>query len=171
VTNYLWVLWIPTRLYSHVTPPSRDRAEAALRSLREAYDSFDVHQTSVALDSADYDTALHDGLIDAAIRVENDTGEILAVEDRGRCEPRVRFDHEAGNDPVETARSTLADTTGVVCRVTDLRRVSVLSIHDETDAGRPAKFALDVRLSGLYEGGEPGNGLDWCDGLDDRAIE
>ncbi|MFC6939289.1 hypothetical protein ACFQE8_04845 [Salinirubellus sp. GCM10025818] len=154
-----------------MTPPSRDRAEAALRSLRGAYDSFDVHQTSVSLDPGAYDTALHDGLIDAAIRVENDAGEVLVVEDRSRCEPRVRFDHEAGSDLAETARSALADTTGVVCRVTDLRRVSVLAIHDETDASRPAKFALDVRLSGLYEGGEPGNGFDWCDGLEVQAIE
>ena len=153
-----------------MTPSSRDRAEAALRSLREAYDSFDVHQTSVALEPAAYDTVLGDGLVYAAIRVENDAGEVLAMENGGWREPRVRFDHEEGTNPVETARSALVDSTGVVCRMTDLRTVSVLTIHDEMDVSRSPKFALDVRLSGRYEDGDPGDGLAWRDGVGERVI-
>jgi hypothetical protein len=152
-----------------VTRSSRDRVEAALRSLREAHRSFDVHQASVALAPPSYDTALSDGLVDASIRVENAAGEVLAVEEGGWREPSVRFDHEEGADLVEAARRAVADLTGVGCRVTGLREVSMVTIHDEADAGRPPKFALDVRLSGRYEGGEPRDGAAWRDGLDPRA--
>ena len=153
-----------------VTRPSRDRVEAALRSLRETDRRFDVHQTSVALAPSSYETALRDGLVDAAIRVENAAGEVLAVRESGWREPRVRLDHREGTDLVEAARTALAEATGVVCRVTGLREVSVVTIHDESDASRPPKFALDVRLSGRYEGGEPRGGVVWRDRVDERAV-
>jgi len=153
-----------------VTLSSRDRVEAALRSLRETYRSFDVHQTSVALDPPSYDAALSDGLVDAAVRVENATGEVLGVEEDGWREPRVRVDHREGTDLVEAARSALSDLTGVVCRVTGLRDVSMVAIHDESDADRSPKFALDVRLSGRYEAGEPGEGAAWREGVAGRSV-
>ena len=153
-----------------MTLSSRDRVETALRSLRESYRSFDVHQASVALAPSSYDTALSDGLVDAAVRVENAAGEVLAVRENGWQEPRVRFDHREGADLVGAARAAFADLTGVVCRVTGLREVSMVTIHDETDASRPPKFALDVRLSGRYEGGEPLEGAAWRDGLEERVV-
>lgn len=151
-----------------MTTSSRDRVEAVLRSLRERHRSFDVHQTSVALAPAVYDTALGDGLVDATVRVENAAGEVLAVEGEG-SEPCVRVDHREGTDLAETVRSALADATGVTCRITDLREVSMLTIHDEADTERPPKFALDVRLTARYEGGDLGDGLVWRDGVEQRA--
>jgi hypothetical protein len=155
---------------SRVTRSSRDRVEAALRSLREPCRSFDVHRTSVAVDPPAYEAALGDGLVDAAIRVEKAAGEVLGVEAGGWREPRVRVDHREGTDLVEAARSALADLTGVVCRVTGLREVSVVALHDEADADRPPKFALAVRLSGRYEGGEPGEGVAWREGIAGRSV-
>ena len=149
---------------------SRDRVERALRSLGETYRSFDVHQTSVALAPTSYETALSDGLVDAAIRVENGAGEVLAVEEGRWREPHVRLDHDEGTDLVESARSSLAETTGVDCRVTGLRDVSMVTIHDEADRDRPPKFALEVRLSGRYEGGEPRSGAAWRDGVEEGAL-
>ena len=152
-----------------VTSSSRDRVETALRSLREKHRSFDVHQASVALAPTSYDTALSDGLVDAAVRVENAAGEVLTVEGDWR-EPRVRVDHREGTDLLETARSALADRTGIVCRVTGLQEVSMLTIHDEADTDRAPKFALDVRLSGRYESGEPRDGHVWHHGIENRAV-
>jgi hypothetical protein len=153
-----------------MTLSSRDRVEATLRSLRETYRSFDVHQTSVALEPTSYDTVLDDGLVDVEVRIENAAGEVLAVEEGGWREPHVRVDHREETDLVEATRAALADLTGVVCRVTDLREVSMVTIHDEADADRPPKFALDVRFSGRYARGNPGDGVAWCDGLETRAV-
>jgi hypothetical protein len=152
-----------------VTPSSPDRVEAALRSLRETYRAFDVHQTSVALDPPAYETALGDGLVDAAIRVENAAREVLAVEEGGWRVPRVRVDHREGTDLVEAVRGELVDLTGVVCRVTGLREASMVAIHDGADPDRSPKFALDVRFSGRYEDGDPHDGAAWRDGLEERA--
>jgi len=153
-----------------VTRSSCDRVEAALRSLRETYYTFDVHQASIALERPSYETALSGGLVEASVRVENGSGEVLAVEEGDWREPRVRVDHEDGAAIVEAARSALADLTGVACRVTDIREVSMVTIHDETDGTRPPKFALDVRFTGRYEGGEPRSGAAWCDAFEPRAV-
>ena len=153
-----------------MTLTSRDRVERALRSLRETYRSFDVHQTSVALAPTSYETALSDGLVDAAIRVENGAGEVLAVEEGRWREPHVRLDHADGADLVEAARSALAEATGVVCRVTGLRDASMVTIHDEADGDRPPKFVREVRLAGRYEGGEPRGGAAWRDGIEEGAL-
>lgn len=146
-----------------MTLSSRDRVERVFRSLRETDRSFDVHQTSVALTPDSYETVLRDGLVDAAVRVENADGEILAVEENGWREPRVRFDHVEGVDPVESAQSAIEDLTGVACRLTGLSDVSMVTIHDETDTDRPPKFVLDVRFLARYEGGEPRGGTVWRD--------
>jgi len=153
-----------------VTGSSCDRVEAALRSLRETYRSFDVHQASIALERPSYETALSGGLVEASVRIENGSGEVLAVEEGDWREPRVRVDHEDGATIVEAARSALADLTGVACRVTDLREVSMVTIHDETDGTRPPKFALDVRLLGRYVDGKPRGGTAWRDGLEEPAV-
>ncbi|MEF8843077.1 MAG: hypothetical protein V5A62_15880 [Haloarculaceae archaeon] len=153
-----------------MTRSSHDRVEAALRSLRETYRRFDVHQASIALERPSYETALSGGPVEASVRVENGAGEVLAVEEGNWREPRVRVDHEDGAAIVEAARSALADLTGVACRVTDLREVSMVTIHDETDGTRPPKFALDIRFTGRYEGGEPRGGAAWCDGLETRVV-
>ena len=146
-----------------VVRSSRDRVERVFRSLRETYRSFDVHQTSVALTPTAYETVLRDGLVDAAVRVENADGAVLAVEDDGWREPRVRFDHEEGVGPAECAQSAIADLTGVACRITGPSEVSMVTIHDQTDADRPPKFVLDVRFLARYEGGTPRDGAAWRD--------
>lgn len=153
-----------------MTRPSGDRVEAAIRSLRETYRSFDVHQTSIALAPSSYDTALGDGLVDAAVRVENAAGEVLAVRDGDWREPRVRIDYREGTDLVGAVRAGLADATGVVPRVTGLRDVSMVAIHDRADASRPPKFALHVRFSARYEEGQPRDGIAWLDALEEPAV-
>lgn len=150
-----------------VTRPSRDRVEQVFRSLRETFRAFDVYQTSAALAPTAYETVLGDGLVDAAVRVENAAGEVLAVDDGGWREPRVRFDHDGDGDPVESAQSAFADLTGVVSLVTGLSEVSIVTIHDETDVDRPPRFLLDARFLARYESGDPRSGVAWCDQVEE----
>ncbi|WP_255150771.1 NUDIX hydrolase [Halorarius halobius] len=114
--------------------PSRARVTARLAQLQDAYDGFDVRQTTVSVDPAEFERAAEDRDVVAqvAVRVRDDDGRALVVPDgEGWADPGGSVG--TSQPLVDTAVSLVEEETGVVPLVDSLERVSIVCVNCETD--------------------------------------
>lgn len=141
--------------------PSRARVTARFSQLRDAYDDFDVRQTTVNVAPEEYEraSAEFDGVARADVRVRNDAGEVLAVRaGSGWREPGTAI---GATDPIaETAREAVHEATGVSPALDGLDRVAIVCFTDD-DPGHDPAYRLHVRFLATAAAGTPGNGAAW----------
>lgn len=127
-----------------VAEGSRDRVEERLVALEEDYDGFPVNQTTLAVSREAYERAserCERGIVDAYVQLYNERDDVLLVEDDGEWvvphgRPRTNERVVAGTE------RAIRDRTGVDCSLTDLSRVTILGVRDESDPERPPIYRL-----------------------------
>jgi ADP-ribose pyrophosphatase YjhB (NUDIX family) len=151
---------------------SGDRVADRLGVLEKAYGSFPVNQTTLSVSADAYEQARErcsEGFADVYVQVYDETDNVLLVE-RGngwtvpRVEPRV-------DDRLETGtRRNLVERTGVECRLTDLKRATILGVRDECDPDRDPVYRLVAVFAAEHTGGSPGDGAAWHAGLPESTL-
>lgn len=164
------------------TSPSRDRVTARFAQLRDAYEEFDVQQTTVSVDAGEYEAVLADfgGIARAEVRVRNDAGEVLAVRegdgdgdhlgdgdgidggdgdgDDGWRAPETEV---GASEPIaDTACDAVHESTGVRPAIRTLDRVAIVSIATD-DPEKPPVYRLHVRFEADVDAGTAGEGAAW----------
>ena len=151
---------------------SRDRVEERLGALEEGYASFTVNQTTLSVSPEAYERtrARSDaGLTDVYVQIYGEDGDVLLVEkDDGWVIPHVKPGLEESLE-LGTRRAVAADT-GVECRITDLERVTILGVRDETDPERDPVYRLVTIFVGERVSGSPGEAVAWHSSLPDAAL-
>lgn len=147
----------------------RDWVGEGIERLEERFDSFHVNQTTLSVAEPDYATACHhaeDGVMDVYVRVRNDDGEVLHVDegDELSVPHRVRYPEDPLAAPVT---ASLAVETGVHCVVDGVARATIAGVHNEDDPDAAAVYRLFVLLDARHERGTPDDGV-WRS--DDVAI-
>lgn len=141
--------------------PSRARVTARFAQLRDAYDDFDVRQTTLSVTADEYERALAEfgDVARVDVRVRNDEGEVLAVpDDEGWREPGTGV---GASEPIaDVACETVRERTGVQPVVAGLDRVSIVCINVD-DPDREPVYRLHVRLLADAAGGTPTDEACW----------
>ncbi|MFC7139486.1 NUDIX domain-containing protein [Halosimplex aquaticum] len=127
-----------------VAEGSRDRVEARLVALEEDYSGFPVNQTTLAVPREAYERAgerCQRGIVDAYVQLYNERDDVLLVENDGEWvvphgEPRTDERVVAGTE------RAISERTGIDCALTDLSRVTILGVRDESDPERPPIYRL-----------------------------
>lgn len=155
-----------------VAEVSRERVEERLAALEESYSSFPVNQTTLTVTGAVYERArerCRGRLVDVYVQVFDDDENVLLVEGDGswvvpHCEPESDERLEAG------ARRALGEETEVDCRITGLRRATILGVLDEEAPERAPVYRLVAVFVGEHVDGLPGEGAAWHSQLPDSAL-
>ncbi|WP_436928085.1 hypothetical protein [Halosimplex amylolyticum] len=164
-----------------VAEGSRDRVEERLVALEEDYSGFPVNQTTLAVPREAYERTgerCRRGIVDAYVQLYNERDDVLLVENDGEWvvphgEPRASERVVAGTE------RAIRDRTGVDCDLTDLARVTILGIRDESDSERPPVYRLIAVFTAETDGEGPAvtdgaAAVDEeaaADGGDDSAVE
>lgn len=151
---------------------SRDRVADRLGMLEEAYSSFPVNQTTLSVSRNTYDQARErcsEGLADVYVQVYDEADNVLLVErPNGWVVPHVEPGVE---DRLETGtQRLLAERTGVECRLTDLRRATILGVRNEDDPDRDPVYRLLTVFAAEHTGGTPRNDVAWHTELPESAL-
>ena len=115
--------------------PSRARVTARLAQLQDAYDGFDVHQTTVSVAPSAFERAVEgsDVVAQAAVRVQDDDGRYLVVPDGDDwVDPSGPV--STGQSIVDTAVELVERQTGVTPYVDGLERVSIVCVNCDDPA-------------------------------------
>jgi len=156
---------------------TREPTEAVsshLDALYEAFDGFDVTQTTVSVDAEEFAAFEGCGVTEVRVQVEGSEG-VLAVPDGGEWAPPGGV-VEGGHSLSAAAERLVRDQTGVDCTVEDLLRVSLVCLQREDEGGRPGgdgdrnpdqAWELHALFSGSVrtDGAEPGSGAAWRESL------
>lgn len=128
--------------------PSRARVTARLAQLQDAYEGFDVHQTTVSVAPTEFEQAVEGNEVVAqvVVRVRDGEGRYLAVPDGDDW-----FDPSGpvstSQSIVDTAVDLVTDRTGITPLVDRLDRVSIVCINCEEPSDEPL-----YQLYTLFEG-------------------
>jgi ADP-ribose pyrophosphatase YjhB (NUDIX family) len=141
--------------------PSRARVTARFAQLRDAYDDFDVRQTTLSVTPDEYERALAEfgDVARVDVRVRNDEGEVLAVPDGEEWrEPGTGV---GASEPIaDVACETVRERTGVQPVVAGLDRAAIVCINVE-DPDREPVYRLHVRLLADAADGTPTGPASW----------
>jgi ADP-ribose pyrophosphatase YjhB (NUDIX family) len=141
--------------------PSRDRVTARFAQLRDAYEDFEVQQTTVRVDEREYEDAVgaFGGVARADVRVRNEDGEVLSVcEGDGWREPGTEV---GASEPIaDAACEAVHEATGVRPTVRTLDRVAIVSITGD-GPDQPPVYRLHLRFEADVDAGTPGEGTAW----------
>lgn len=127
-----------------VAEGSRDRVEERLVALEEEYSGFPVNQTTLAVPREAYERTgerCQRGIVDAYVQLYNERDDVLLVENDGEWvvphgEPKTSERVVAGTE------RAIRERTGVDCALTDLARVTILGVRDESDPERAPIYRL-----------------------------
>ncbi|WP_459192590.1 NUDIX domain-containing protein [Halosimplex sp. J119] len=166
-----------------VAEGSRDRVESRLVTLQEDYDGFPVNQTTLAVSREAYERASERcdrGIVDSYVQLYNERDDVLLVDDDGdwvvpHGEPRPSERVTAGTE------RAVRDRTGIDCSLTDLSRVTILGVRDESDPDRPPVYRLIAVFTAetdteavAVDGGEAGEAVPddvrWQSTLPESAV-
>lgn len=137
-------------------------AAARLESLYDAYEGFDVTQTTVSVAPEDFDAVRDRGDV-AEVRVHVESGDgLLAVPgDDAWTRPGGVVD---GERPLGAAAEALVRRqTGVECSIEELRRVSLDCLQCEATGDQV--WELVALFGATAESGTPTAGAAWREGL------
>ncbi|MFB6117066.1 hypothetical protein [Halosegnis sp.] len=133
---------------------SRERVTARLAQLRGIYDGFDVRQTTLSVDPAEFDRVCGDGNspVFAEVSVTDGGGRHLLVDtDEGWRRPWATVGIDESID--ETVRERVAERTGVTVEIQRLETAAIVSVDCEpTDA---STYQLQLQFVGTPAGGRP----------------
>lgn len=118
--------------------PSRARVTARLAQLQDAYDGFDVRQTTVSVAPTEFERAVEgsDVVARAAVRVRDAEGRYLVVPDADEwVDPGGPI--ATGQSIVETAVGLVQRQTGVTPHIDELDRVSIVCVNSDEPADEP----------------------------------
>lgn len=135
---------------------ARNRVTARLTQLRDAYEGFEVTQTTLSADTEAFDRVCGDdgGFTHANVLVTDDAGRSLLVEDAdGWTYPSVTV--TTGQPLVETVGSAVETTTGVVPVIDGIERVAIVGINCDDDPEREPVYQLQIVFSATVGEGEP----------------
>ena len=145
---------------------SHDRVISRLAALEETYDSFGVSQTTLSVAPVAYERARErcgEGLAD------NDVDDVLLVEGDGDWV--VPHAKPPTDESLEAAtRRSVAEQTGVECRITDLERVTILGVRDDEDQDRDTVYRIVAVFAAEQTGGSTTSAAAWHSDLPDSAF-
>lgn len=136
--------------------------EGYLSELEQAYREFAVHQTTVTVPPARYES-IRDGSggnVDLYAKVYNADAEILHVEvDNSLDLPGTTAEwHSSLEQPLVAA---VHEQTGVRCSVRTLEQATILGIRDETRKTQETLYRLAVLFDCEWEADTPDEGTVW----------
>lgn len=146
--------------------PSEDVA-ARLEALYDAYDGFDVTQTTVTVGRSEFESVESRGdVAEVRVRVRGADGVLAVTEDDERVTPGGVVD---GDGPLTDAAAELvAEQTGVDCRIEGLDRVSLACLQcEETGA---EVWELSALFAAVADSQAPADGAAWCERLPDHSV-
>lgn len=141
--------------------PSRARVTARLAQLQDAYDGFDVHQTTVSVAPTEFERAVEgsDVVAQAAVRVRDDEGRYLAVPDGDDwVDPSGPI--STGQSIVDTAVELVERQTGVTPYVDGLERVSIVCLNCDEPSDEPL-YQLHALFSARATEGAVSGDAEW----------
>jgi ADP-ribose pyrophosphatase YjhB (NUDIX family) len=139
-------------------------ASEYLDALYEAYDGFDVQQTTVAVNPNEFEAvdSNPEGMM-ARVEIEGPRG-VLAVPDGDEWAlPGGVVDGEPSREQVA---ALVAQQTGVETTIDSLRRVSLVCLQCEVVDGEV--WTLSAVFTATPEGGTPIDGATWRDRVERR---
>lgn len=138
-----------------MSSPSREDVADRLEELEEEYGQFDVRQTTVSVGADEHASAAEaPGVVDVRVRVHNDDGEVLVVDDDLPWSPVG----EETSLPV-AAQEAVHEDAGVDCVVEGLERVTIVCVRGEDDAD--PVYRLTAEFEATAPGGEPDAAATW----------
>lgn len=144
-----------------VVEQSQKAVEANLSELDDAFGSFPVNQTTVAVPVDEYRRERERadrGCVDLYARVENDAAEVLHVEnDDELMLPWTRTTEETIE---RAAADAVAEKTGVSCRLDEVQHATILGVHP-SDAEDDAVYRLAVVFEGVPVSGSTNTDAVW----------
>lgn len=139
--------------------PSADVA-AYLDALYEHHDGFDVTQTTVSVDPAEFsDAQEHGDIARVQARIEGADGLLAVPDDDGWSVPHAVVDEPSREAAVDIVR----EQTGVEPAIEALRSVSLVCLQCE-ELGDEV-WELSAVFEGEVESGTPTEEAAWCEGL------
>lgn len=133
---------------------TRERVTERLDALQREYEGFDVQQTTVTARPEEHERAAAGPAVDVRVRVRNDDGEVLVVDDS-------LPERQVGEDtsPAVAAQEAVREATGVDCVIEGLERVAIVCVRDEAGERDPV-YRLTAQFAATALGGDPACG-DW----------
>lgn len=147
---------------------SGEHVTERLRELRKAYPGVAVEQTTVPVQPATREqvqTVIEGGIVDASVRVERETGEVLCIsEGDGWTVPHVQVPD--GVEIETLVPREIRDRTGVEPALEELAAVTITGYRcDEAADGDERIYRLTAEFVGSPARGSPTTGAAW------RALE
>lgn len=136
--------------------------ESQLSVLEESYGSFPVNQRTVSVPTAQYERKRRraDEEIELYAKVTNDESEVLHVRvDGDRVLPSTTA--PVDGRPERAIRSTVAERTGIECRVEGVHGATILGLQDADDPERESVYRLGVIYEADRTGGSLAPDADW----------
>lgn len=137
--------------------------ESQLSTLEESYGSFSINQRTVTVPTAEYEQK-RNGFgpkeVEVYAKVQHDDADVLYVDtDEKRALPSTRA---AIDDKLETAaRKTVAETANITCEICGVEAVTILGLHDGSDADRETVYTLAVLFEAQYTEGTLASNAVW----------
>ena len=141
---------------------ARSRVTARLTQLRDAYEGFEVTQTTLSADAEAFDRVCGDdrGFTHANVLVTDGEGRSLLVESAdGWAYPSVTV--TTGQPLAETVGRAVESQTGVVPVIDGIERVAIVGINCDDDPERDPVYQLKIVFSATPGGGEPVGSAAW----------
>lgn len=145
-----------------VVEQASEAIENCLDRLEEAYSTFPINQTTLAVATDRYETIRADDeeIVDLHAKVHDENGDILHVRDGKSLKlPGIRA--EAGEGLEATMESAVEESTGVSCQMGDVEKATIIGVRDADDAERDTVYRLAVVFEGVSTGGVPSEGTVW----------
>jgi len=133
-----------------VVEQSQETVEEYLSALEESHQSFPVNQTTVAVSVDEYQRA-DAGSVDSYVKVENEEGEVLHLDEDDLVLPSARTSE--GNIERVTV-DAVKESTGITPRIEGIEQATILGIHD-TESDHETVFRLAVVFQASCRSGSP----------------
>jgi len=127
-----------------------------LNALYDAYDHFDVRQTTVSVDRERFE-AIADRPDGIAVRVELESEGELIVRPDGDGWTLPGGVIESAPEP-DAVAGAVERWTGIDCAIDELDRVSLVGVRCD---GRPRLWIVSATFSATVTGGSPGENAVW----------
>jgi hypothetical protein len=128
-----------------VVEQSSGAVESQLSVLENSYESFSTHQRTVSVPSAQYENlrTFSESKVEVHAKVTNDCSEVLHVDEDG--EMVLPSTVTTVEDCLEKGLcSTVEESTGIRCRITEVVGVTILGVNDRTDPDRETVYQLAI---------------------------
>lgn len=135
---------------------SSDQIESYLSSLEESYGSVSIDQRTMTVSPEQYAHEHEtDDVVEVHVKVTNEADEVLHIEADGT--PTLPSTTVALDESLEpSVKETVAEEAGVDCRIEDLKRVTILGLHNEESGEAETLYRLAM-LFEATDGASDGN--------------